>query len=187
MQVERLFDYINKQYDEKPLEKFTGARRDGDWSFFTTGQVIELSRKLASGLIDLGIIKGDKVGIVVYKNRPEWVITDLAIQYIGAIGIPMYPTISSREYEYIMNEAEVKVCFVGSGDLYDKVSAAQAKVNNNEPQAALQYLREMHYRASCGCGGWRSSTKDRLVFQICGQTTATSSELGSARSSMTSK
>lgn len=129
MQVERLFDYINKQYDEKPLEKFAGARRDGEWSFFTTGQVIELSRKLASGLIDLGIRKGDKVGIVVYKNRPEWVITDLAIQYIGAIGIPMYPTISSREYEYIMNEAEVKVCFVGSGDLYDKVSTAQAKVD----------------------------------------------------------
>ena len=130
MKPTRLFDYIAKQFDDGPLQKFVGSR-DGDvWKFYGTAEVIELSRKLASGLLDLGINPGDKVGLVVYKNRPEWVIADLAIQYIGAIGVPMYPTISSREYEYIMNEAEVKVCFVGIGDLYDKVSAAQSKVES---------------------------------------------------------
>lgn len=130
MQATRLFDYINIQYDNGPLEKFVGSRSDTGWKFYSTQEVIEMSRKLASGLLDLGVSIGDKVGIVVYKNRPEWVIADLAIQYIGAIGIPMYPTISSREYEYIMNEAEVKVCFVGMGDLYDKVSDAQAHVES---------------------------------------------------------
>lgn len=130
MQVTRLFDYINKQFDEGTLEKFAGNKTEQGWKFYSTSEVIMLSRKLASGLIDLGVEKGDKIGIVVYKNRPEWLITDLAIQYIGAIGVPMYPTISSREYEYIMNEAEVKVCFIGTGDLYDKVSTAQAHVNS---------------------------------------------------------
>ncbi len=130
MQASRLFDYINKQFDEGTLEKFAGNKTEQGWKFYSTSEVIMLSRKLASGLIDLGVEKGDKIGIVVYKNRPEWLITDLAIQYIGAIGVPMYPTISSREYEYIMNEAEVKVCFIGTGDLYDKVSAAQAHVNS---------------------------------------------------------
>mgnify|MGYP001193123949 CR=1 FL=1 len=130
MKMERLFDYITKQFDDGPLDKFVGSRDEaGNWNFYSTGQVIEMSRKLASGLLDMGIEKGDKVGLVVYKNRPEWVVADLAIQYIGAIGVPMYPTISSREYEYIMNEAEVKVCFTGAGDLYDKVSLAQAKVS----------------------------------------------------------
>jgi long-chain acyl-CoA synthetase len=129
MKIARLFDYISKQYDEGEVANFIGSRTEsGDWKFYSTGEVISMSRRLASGLIDLGINPGDKVGIVVYKNRPEWVITDLAIQYIGAIGVPMYPTISSREYEYIMQEAEVKVCFTGAGDLYDKVTAAQAKV-----------------------------------------------------------
>lgn len=130
MKATRLFDYISIQYDNGPLEKFTGSRVDGGWQFYGTEEVISASRKLASGLLELGIAPGDKIGLVVYKNRPEWVIADLAIQYIGAIGIPMYPTISSREYEYIMNEAEVKVCFVGMGDLYDKVSAAQANVSS---------------------------------------------------------
>ncbi|MBK9255721.1 MAG: long-chain fatty acid--CoA ligase [Saprospiraceae bacterium] len=128
MKATRLFDYISKQYDDGPLDKFIGSNNEGKWNFYSTAEVIELSRKLASGLLDTGVNPGDKVGLVIYKNRPEWVIADLAIQYIGAIGVPMYPTISSREYEYIMNEAEVKVCFVGIGDLYDKVSQAQLKV-----------------------------------------------------------
>lgn len=129
MKATRLFDYINIQYDNHPLDQFIGQRiESGEWNFYSTHEVIEKSRKLASGLLKLGVQPGDKVGIVVYKNRPEWVITDLAIQYIGAIGVPMYPTISTREYIYIMNEAEVKVCFVGKDDLYEKVSGAQAQV-----------------------------------------------------------
>jgi len=130
MKPTRLFDYIAKQFDDGEVKRFIGSRTENEWKFYSTSEVIELSRKLASGLLDLGVGPGDKVGLVVYKNRPEWVITDLAIQYIGAVGVPMYPTISSREYEYIMNEAEVKVCFVGMGDLYDKVSLAQSKVES---------------------------------------------------------
>jgi len=129
MQPTRLFDYIAKQFDEGPLSRFVGSRTEsGDWKFYSTGDVISLSRKLASGMLESGIQPGDKVGLVVYKNRPEWEIADLAIQYIGAIGVPMYPTISAREYEYIMREAEVKLCFVGMGDLYEKVSSAQANL-----------------------------------------------------------
>ena len=128
MKVQRLFDFIQKQINEKPLEKFIGSKVDGQWKFYSTLEIQKLAKELACGLIGEGIMHGDKIGIVVYKNRPEWVIADLAIQYVGAIGVPMYPTISIREYEYIMNEAEVKLCFVGIDDLYDKVSAAQAKV-----------------------------------------------------------
>ncbi len=64
----------------------------------------------------------------MYQNRPEWVVVDLGIQQIGAISVPVYPTISAREYEYIFNEAEVKLAFVGKGDLFDKVTQAQTNV-----------------------------------------------------------
>ena len=130
MEVSRLFEYIERQIQDGPLERFIGARENDQWNFYSTLQIKAYARQLASGLISMGLQAGDKIGIVVYKNRPEWVIADLAIQYIGAIGVPMYPTISIREYEYIMNEAEVKLCFVGIGDLYDKVSAAQATVQS---------------------------------------------------------
>ncbi|MFZ1705530.1 MAG: long-chain fatty acid--CoA ligase [Saprospiraceae bacterium] len=129
MQVTRLFDYIQKQINEEPLDRFVGSKVNNNWIFYSTIEVQSLAKQLASGMLKLGIKPGDTVGIVVYKNRPEWLVADLAIQYIGAIGIPMYPTISTREYEYIMNEAEVKLCFVGIDDLYEKVSGgAQSKV-----------------------------------------------------------
>lgn len=130
MKVTRLFEHIQNQFDEGIIQQSIGAKIDGKWTYYNTSEIIKLARELASGLVTQGIKPGDKVGIVVYKNRPEWVIADLAIMYIGAIGVPMYPTISTREYEYIMNEAEVKICFVGDGDLYDKVSLAQAKVES---------------------------------------------------------
>jgi long-chain acyl-CoA synthetase len=128
MKATRLFDHIYIQYDDEPLAKYVGAKIGNDWTFYSTADVIKLARELASGLMDKGIGQQDKVGVVVYKNRPEWVIVDLAIQFIGAISVPMYATISSREYEYILNEAEVKLCFVGDGDLYYKLSDAQGNV-----------------------------------------------------------
>ena len=130
MEATRLFDYINIQYDEGPLDHCIGGQMGNIWQYYTTHEVIVLSRQLASGLIGQGIMPGDKVGIVVHKNRPEWIIADLAIQYIGAISVPMYPTISTREYEYILNEAEVKICFADEGDPYQKVSFAQGNVSS---------------------------------------------------------
>ena len=80
------------------------------------------------GLLKLGVKPGDKIALVVYKNRPEWVIMDIGLQQIGAINVPVYPTISSGEYEYIFNDSSVKYCFAGAGDLFDKVKAAEANV-----------------------------------------------------------
>ncbi len=128
MKATRLFDNIHNQYDDESITRYVGARVNNTWEYYSTGDVIKLARELGSGLLDRGVKPNDKVGIVVAKNRPEWVITDLAIQYIGAISVPMYATISPREYEYILNEAGVKMCFVGEGDLFDKLSQAQSQV-----------------------------------------------------------
>lgn len=129
MQIRRLFDFIYHQQEKYPLEKAIGHEYEGTWVYYSTDRVIDLAAKLGRGLIGLGLKPGDKVGIVAYKNRPEWVITDLALQQIGAISVPVYPTISSREYEYIFNEAEVRYCFCGIDDLVSKVREAQKHVS----------------------------------------------------------
>ncbi|MEJ2585053.1 MAG: long-chain fatty acid--CoA ligase, partial [Robiginitalea sp.] len=72
-----------------------------------------------------GLKPGDTIALVSYKNRPEWLIMDFAIQMAGMVSIPLYPTISIREYEYILSEAGVKAAFCGGLDLYEKLSAAQ--------------------------------------------------------------
>ncbi len=128
----RLFDYIERQLEKHPLDKSVGRKEGDNWKFWSTQELIDSAHKLASGLIDLGLKKGDKVSMVAYKNRPEWYIVDLATQYLGIVNVPLYPTISSNEYVYILNDSEVKACFVGEEDLYDKVTTAKESVSSLE-------------------------------------------------------
>ncbi len=127
MTEKRLFDYLYDQLEKYPLEKAFGRKIDGDWQYYSTTQMVELTNRASVGLLRLGLRPGDKVATVVYQTLPEWVALDYAMLQIGVINVPMYPTISSREYEYILNESEAKYCIVGEGDLYDKVRAAQSK------------------------------------------------------------
>jgi len=125
----RLFDLLYNQLDKNPLEKSINGRDvSGNWKSYSSQEVVDASEKAASGLLGLGLKAGDKVAIVIYKNRPEWVIMDFAMQMAGLISVPLYPTISVGEYEYILNEAEVKAAFCGGGDLYAKLSGAQLNV-----------------------------------------------------------
>lgn len=127
MSGKRLFDYLHDQITNHPLERAFGSRVDGAWRYYSTGQMVELANRVSLGLLRLGLRKGDKVATVVYQATPEWVALDYAMLQIGVLNVPMYPTISSREYEYILNESEAQYCFVGAGDLYDKVLAARMK------------------------------------------------------------
>ncbi len=123
MAVTRLFDFIYYQKENCPQEKAFGHKINGEWKYYSTDQIIVMANQASRGLIKMGVHPGDKVALIVYKNRPEWVIMDIAIQQVGAINVPVYPTISPGEYEYIFNDAGVKVAFVGQGDLFEKVNS----------------------------------------------------------------
>ncbi len=126
--MKRLFDLLYHQVANFPIDNALNARdSDGQWKSYSSQKVLESAELAASGLLNLGFKPGDKIAITSYKNRPEWVIMDFAIQMAGMISIPMYPTISPSEYEYILNEAEVKAAFCGGLDLYDKLTKAQLK------------------------------------------------------------
>ncbi|MCP3932253.1 MAG: long-chain fatty acid--CoA ligase [Bacteroidetes bacterium] len=130
MEPTRLFDFIYYQQENCPQEKAFGYKYEGEWKYFSTQEVISIANNLSRGLLKLGINKGDRIAVSTYKNRPEWVFLDIALQQIGAINVPVYPTISPFEYEYIFNDAGVSYCFVGEGDLYDKVKKAQESVSS---------------------------------------------------------
>jgi long-chain acyl-CoA synthetase len=127
MSDKRLFDYLYEQQKNYPLERAFGSKVNGEWRYLSTQQMVELVNRASLGLMRLGLRPGDKVATVVYKTTPEWVALDYAMLQIGVLNVPMYPTISSREYEYILNESEAQYCFVGEGDLYDKVLNAKSK------------------------------------------------------------
>ena len=115
-----------------PQEKAFSYRHQGkEISAFSTVKIIELANNVSRGLLKLGLKPGDKITSVIVKNRPEWIVLDLGMMQIGVINVPVYPSISSSDYEYIFNDAEVKLCFVGDdteGSVFKKVKKAQAAV-----------------------------------------------------------
>ena len=130
-----LFQLPYLQQQKYPQKQALAAKHiDGHFYAYSTTQVIELMNKVSLGLLQIGVKKGDKIALISYNNRPEWNIMDLAMQQIGVINVPVYPTISSKDYDYIFNDAEVKYCFVGHGDLLDKVR----EVTPAEVQAAAR-------------------------------------------------
>ncbi len=131
MEPTRLFDFIYYQKENHPQAKAYNARDEqGNWVSYSTDDAIEMGNQVSRGLLKLGVKPGDKIATAIYKNRPEWVFLDIGISQIGAINVPVYPTISPDDYEYIFNDAEVKFAVVGGGDLYDKVRAAQPNVSS---------------------------------------------------------
>lgn len=125
----RLFDFIKYQKDNFPLKVALAGKEDGKWIKYSTDEYIDLGNKLSRALLSLGIVPGDKIALIS-NNRPEWNIVDLGILQIGAVNVPIYPTISSAEYEFIFNNAEIKYCFVSDEEIYQKVNAIFDKVDS---------------------------------------------------------
>lgn len=123
----RLFDFIFYQLEHFPKKDAVAGKVNGKWVKHSTQDVIDKANALSAGLLKMGISPGDKVAIIS-NNRPEWVITDLAISQIGAINVPIYPTISESDYKFIFNDAEVKVAFVSDADLFSKVTSISGEV-----------------------------------------------------------
>ncbi|MEM9023363.1 MAG: AMP-binding protein, partial [Bacteroidota bacterium] len=125
--LKRLFDVIYYQQEKYPQPDALGAKINGQWETTSTESVIEQTNLVSQGLLQLGIQPGDKIAMIS-NNRPEWVIMDLAALQIGAIDVPIYPTISPDDYRYIFNDAEVKLCFVSDGELLEKVNEIRDEV-----------------------------------------------------------
>lgn len=110
------------------------SKINGAWQTISCKEVMQRSRDLASGLLTLGIAnselipeKQEKIAIVS-QNRPEWVITDLAVQQTGAILTPIYPTVSPQDFAYILKEAEVKIIFFSGQELYERFQPAFSEI-----------------------------------------------------------
>jgi long-chain acyl-CoA synthetase len=130
----RLFDCLEFHLERQPLDDMLAGKEGGQWKKYGTRQVQQTVNELSAGLLSMGIGPGDmsvegrdKVAIIC-KNRPEWLMLDLAVQQIGAVLTPIYPTINVNELEFILNDAQVKIAFVNDEELYLKVLSIKSRV-----------------------------------------------------------
>ena len=122
----RLFEFLEYQL-ENPLGKSINTKYNGEWESMSTNDFYEKVQILSRKLIEIGIKKGDKIALISTQNRTEWCIADNSVLQIGAVTVPIYPTISKSEFQYVLNHSESKICFVSDKDIFDKVNQIKNK------------------------------------------------------------
>ena len=134
IQPSRLFDCIPYQLEKFSDLNMLSSKVNGSWKSWRTKDVQVIVNRFSAGLLEMGIglqdgtDEGcDKIGIIS-NNRPEWLITDLAVQQTGAVLVPIYPTTNPLEMKFILNDAGVKIMFVSSAELKAKVESIAADV-----------------------------------------------------------
>lgn len=126
--IKTILDFLPYQIEHFPQEDALCCKEDGKWKKYSSQECKSIIDKVSVGLINSGIVKGDKIAIIS-NNRPEWNFIDLGVLQVGGVGVPMYPNITEKEYEFIFNEAEVKLVFVSDEEIYNKIK----NIRNNCP------------------------------------------------------
>lgn len=128
-EVTRIFDLLpHYASNYKPKDDVLAGKENGKWIKYSIAEYIETANLISYGLIALGVGKGDKVATIAY-NRPEWNFVDMGVLQIGAIHVPIYPTISESDYNYILDHAGVKFLFISGKDIYRKIEHILPVVN----------------------------------------------------------
>ena len=130
MEVSRIFDLLD-QYENKyqPKDDVLAGKENGRWVKYSLKTYREMADNISYGLMKLGVKKGDKIA-TISNNRPEWNFLDMGIAQIGAVHVPIYPTISEEDYRYILNHAEVKYLFVAGAELLRKIKHIIPEIKN---------------------------------------------------------
>ncbi len=142
----RIFDILSVQAENSPNDKCLNDKRNGEWKSISTQKYFGSVNFISAALIEMGVKPQDKIALISTTNRSEWSIMDMAILQLGAITVPLYPNISSKDYEYILNHSESIFCFVSDQQIYDKVFSVKSQVKNLRDIYAFDQIE--------GCKNW---------------------------------
>ena len=129
MSIKRIFDFAHEALQKYPQDDMFITKYAGEWERTSTKEYLHLGNQISRGLLKLGITPGDKIALITTATRTEWAVMDLGISQIGAVSVPVYPSIAPDDFDYIFNNAEVQYCFLSDKDLLEKVM----KIKQNVP------------------------------------------------------
>ena len=144
--ITRLFDFAYHQLALYNLPDALVTKQNGNWIKTSTQEYVDKANSISRALLRMGIQKNDKIAIISTNNRTEWHIMDVGILQTGAQNVPIYPTISENDYEYILNHSESIYCFVSDNEVLTKLNAIKQNVPN---------LKEVYsFNEIEGCKNW---------------------------------
>jgi long-chain acyl-CoA synthetase len=112
-------EFLRGKFDED-------GRSSSNWHSRTWKETRDEAVNMAKGLIVLGLTKGDQV-VIFSESRPRWIIADQAIQACGAVGVPLYPTLTLEELGYMTSDSGAKMVIVSTQDKGEMALKAKAQ------------------------------------------------------------
>ncbi len=131
IEITRIFDIPYYQLEKYNLEKALVTKSSGHWKATSNQEYIDQANAISRGLIQLGVKTNDKIALISSTNRTEWSIMDIGILQIGAQDVPIYPTISKEDYEYVLNHSEATYCFVSDAAVLEKLNQIKGILSGN--------------------------------------------------------
>ena len=125
MEIKRIFDFAYYQLQNAPQENCFNYKKNNEWVSISTQKYIDTANKVSASLLKLGIQPDDKIAVITTNNHPHWHILDIGVTQIGAQNVPLYATLSEKDYAYILAHSDSKYCFVSDEELYKKVKSVQ--------------------------------------------------------------
>ena len=125
--ISRLFDFPYYQLKKHNLDAALVSKKNGEWVETSTKEYLNKANALSRALLKLGVRKDDKIAVICTTNRTEWCIVDIAVLQLGAQTVPIYPNISSEDYQYVLSHSEASYCFVSDREVFDKVLKVKTK------------------------------------------------------------
>ena len=146
-QITRLFDFPYYQLEKNNIPDCLVTKYNGVWVKTSTQEYVDKANAISRALLRLGVNKNDKIAIISTTNRTEWNIMDIGILQVGVQSVPIYPTISEEDYQYILNHSESVYCFVSDAEVLQKVNL----IKHNVPT-----LKEVYcFNEIDGCKNWK--------------------------------
>lgn len=146
-EITRLFEFPYYQLEQYPISDALVTKYNGVWEKTSTEEYIAKANTISRALIRLGVKKEDKIALISSNNRTEWNVMDIGALQTGAQTVPIYPTISENEYEYILNHSGAIYCFVSDTEILRKVNLIKQNVPN---------LKEVYsFDTIEGCKNWQ--------------------------------
>jgi long-chain acyl-CoA synthetase len=167
MEPTRTFDLLTRiehLYSHKT--DVLAGKEEGKWRHYAVQEYVDNCNLVSYALLSLGLKKGDKVAIIS-NNRPEWNFTDFGISQIGAVSVPIYPTISSDEYAYILGHAEPKLVFISDKSLYEKIKPLACQIPSISGIYTFDRIEGVkHFSEVLSIGKENSMSQKNLLINI---------------------
>lgn len=128
MEVTRVFDLLDWIVEKYPKADTLAGKHNGEWTKYSANEYYKLAHLLSYGLCEIGLEPGDKV-ITISNNCPEWNFMDMALAMSGLIHVPIYPTLSSENYQFIFDNCEAKVILISTPQLYKRIRIVLEKTD----------------------------------------------------------